>query len=55
MAVVSYSMAGTLLILLKWWLDHKMPYSPEYMDEVLQRLVMSNASNILGFIETIDK
>ena len=54
LAVVSYSMAGTLLILLKWWLDNKMPYTPEYMDKIFQQLVMSSARNILGLTETID-
>jgi len=54
-AVLSYSMAGTLLILLKWWLDNKMPYSPEYMDGIFQQLVMSSTRNILGLTETIDK
>jgi AcrR family transcriptional regulator len=51
LAVLSYSMAGTLLILLKWWLDNKMPYSPEYMDEIFQQLVMPGARNILGLTE----
>ena len=55
LAVVSYSMAGTLLILLKWWLDNKMPYSPEYMDEIFQQLGMSSVRNILGLTETIDQ
>jgi AcrR family transcriptional regulator len=55
LAVLSYSMAGTLLILLKWWLDNRMPYSPEYMDQIFQQLVMSSARNILGLTETIDK
>jgi AcrR family transcriptional regulator len=55
LAVISYSMAGTLLILLKWWLDHKMPYAPEYMDEIFQRLVMSSAREVLGLIEIRDK
>jgi AcrR family transcriptional regulator len=55
LAVLSYSMAGTLLILLKWWLDNKMPYSPEHMDEIFQRLVMSSARNILGLTEMMDK
>jgi AcrR family transcriptional regulator len=55
LVVLSYSMAGTLLILLKWWLDNKMPYSPEYMDEIFQQLVMSSARNILGLTETMDK
>ena len=51
LAVLSYSMAGTLLILLKWWLDKKMPYSPEYMDGIYQQLVMPSALNVLGLIE----
>jgi AcrR family transcriptional regulator len=51
LAVLSYSMAGTLLILLKWWLDNKMPYSAEYMDEIFQRLVMASARNILGLTD----
>jgi AcrR family transcriptional regulator len=55
LAVMCYSVAGTLLILLKWWLDNKMPYSPEYMDEIFQQLVMSSARNILGLTETKDK
>jgi AcrR family transcriptional regulator len=46
--VLSYAMAGTLLILLKWWLDNKMPYPPEYMDQIFQQLVMPGARNILG-------
>jgi AcrR family transcriptional regulator len=53
--ILSYSMAGTLLILLKWWLDNKMPYPPEYMDEIFQQLVMPSARNILGLTEAIDK
>jgi AcrR family transcriptional regulator len=47
LAILAYSLAGTLLILLKWWLDHKMPYPPERMDEIFQQLVMSSARNIL--------
>lgn len=55
LAVLSYSMAGILLILLKWWLDNKMPYSPEYMDEIFQQLVMPSARNILGLTVTRDE
>lgn len=47
--VLSYSLAGTLLILLKWWLDHKMPYPPERMDGMFQQLAMPGARRILGF------
>lgn len=45
--VLCYSLAGTLLILLKWWLDNKMPYSPERMDEIFQQLAMPGVRNIL--------
>lgn len=55
LAVLSYSMAGTLLILLKWWLDNKMPYSAEYMDEIFQQLVMPSARKLLGLKETFVK
>lgn len=37
--VLSNYVAGTLLTLLKWWLDNKMPYTPERMDEMFRRLV----------------
>ncbi len=50
--VLSHTMAGTLLILLKWWLDHKMPYPPERMDDFFQQLVMPSARNILGLTKT---
>ena len=49
--VLAYSLAGTLLVLLKWWLDHKMPYSPERMNEIFQQLVIANAKNILGLAQ----
>jgi hypothetical protein len=48
-------MAGTLLMLLKWWLDNKMPYSPENMDEIFQQLVMPSSRNILGLTEAAEK
>ena len=38
--VLAYCAAGTLLMLLKWWLDNRMPYSPERMNEMFQQLVM---------------
>ena len=37
--ILSYAMAGTLLLLLKWWLDNKMPYTPKRMDEIFHALV----------------
>jgi AcrR family transcriptional regulator len=38
--VLSNSFSGNLLILLKWWLDNKMPYSPEEMNKFFQILAM---------------
>jgi AcrR family transcriptional regulator len=55
LGVLSYSLAGTLLILLKWWLDNKMPYSPEYMNEIFQQLVMPGAGNSLGLTVAGDR
>jgi AcrR family transcriptional regulator len=48
LAVLAYAIAGTLLLLLKWWLDNKMPYTPEAMNDMFQQLVMSNLQAILG-------
>lgn len=55
LVILSYSLAGTLLMLLKWWLDNKMPYSPEYMNEVFQKLVMPSVRNNLESTEVKDK
>ncbi|HEX6306290.1 MAG TPA: TetR/AcrR family transcriptional regulator [Anaerolineales bacterium] len=33
-------LAGSLMTLLKWWLDNDMPYPPERMDEMFQQLAM---------------
>lgn len=38
--VLSNYLAGTLITLLKWWLDNNMPYTPQRMDEIFQQLVM---------------
>ena len=43
--VFAFSLAGTLLVLLKWWLDHKMPYSPERMNEIFQQLVFASVKS----------
>jgi len=49
--ILSYSVAGALLVMLKWWLDNKMPYSPERMDEIFQQLIMPGARIALGVTE----
>ncbi|MHC1783260.1 MAG: TetR/AcrR family transcriptional regulator [Anaerolineaceae bacterium] len=45
--VLSISLSGNLLILLKWWLDNKMPYSPEKMNELFQILVLPGVNSAL--------
>lgn len=39
-AVMAQYLTGTLLNLLKWWLEAEMPYTPEQMDEMFRRLAM---------------
>jgi len=38
--VVATFLSGALLTLLKWWVEHKMVYSPKQMSEMYQRLAM---------------
>jgi AcrR family transcriptional regulator len=45
--VVEY-MANALMTLIKWWIKHKMPYSPERMDEIFQQLVMPGVVSMRG-------
>jgi len=37
--VLANYLAGEMLVLLKWWLDERMPYSPERMDQIYDELV----------------
>jgi AcrR family transcriptional regulator len=45
--VIAAYVAGSLQTLLLWWLDQKMPYSPERMDELFQQLVMPGVNAAL--------
>ena len=38
--VVSNYLAGALMTLMMWWLDHEMPYSPQEMDTMVQQIAM---------------
>jgi AcrR family transcriptional regulator len=38
--IISEYLAGAFLTLLKWWLDHDLPQTPEQMDQTFQQLVM---------------
>ena len=48
LVLLSNYMTNTLVTLLKWWLDNKMPYSPERMDEIFHQLVMPGVWVALG-------
>jgi AcrR family transcriptional regulator len=45
--VLSIFLSGNLLILLKWWLDNKMPFPPEKMNDIFQVLVMPGIKSAL--------
>ena len=48
LSVLAYSLAGSILLLLKWWLENDMPNSPETMDSIFQRLIMPGIRSALG-------
>ena len=43
-SAVAYALAGALLSLLSWWIDHGMRTSPAEMDDIYHRMVWSNAA-----------
>jgi AcrR family transcriptional regulator len=45
--VLAQFIAGTFVTMLRWWLDNKMPYSPQEMDEMMQRLIMPAVQNCM--------
>jgi AcrR family transcriptional regulator len=40
LTVVATYMAGSVITLLRWWLDNNLPYTPEEMDGMFHQLVM---------------
>ena len=50
-SVLSHYLANEIFSLLRWWLDHDMPYSPERMDEIFHQLVMPGFRSALGNVE----
>jgi len=46
--VLANFLAGAFLTLLKWWLDNKMIYSPERMDEMFQQLTWPGVARAVG-------
>jgi AcrR family transcriptional regulator len=47
-SILAYSLAGSILLLLKWWLENDMPNSPETMDGFFQQLIMPGIRSTLG-------
>jgi AcrR family transcriptional regulator len=47
-SLVANSMAGTILTMLTWWLDHEMPYTPEQMDALFHQLVLPGVYATFG-------
>jgi len=45
--IITAYLAGALQTWLLWWLERKMPYSPERMDEIFQQLVMPGINAVL--------
>jgi hypothetical protein len=53
--IIASYLAGSFLTLLKWWVEHKEPYSPEQMDAIYQQLVMPGtlaALRVKGKLQT---
>ena len=48
LAVLALFLTGGLITLMKWWLDHGMPYSPQEMDELFQQIAMPGVWKVLG-------
>lgn len=44
--ILASFLAGSLLSLLKWWLDNKMAYTPEQMDEMFRKLALPGITQI---------
>ena len=44
--IIANFLAGSFLSLVKWWLDNKLAYSPEQIDEMFQRLALPGIDQI---------
>ncbi len=45
--IIANFLSGSLLSLLKWWLDNKMMYSPEQMDEMFRKLALAGVTQVI--------
>jgi len=46
--IIANFLSGSFLSLIKWWLDSKMMYSPEQMDEMFQKLTLPGIEQAAG-------
>ncbi|MEO6392545.1 MAG: TetR/AcrR family transcriptional regulator [Pyrinomonadaceae bacterium] len=49
--IIANYLAGSMLDMLRWWVDHDMPESPERMDQVFHELVLPGVRQALAGIE----
>jgi hypothetical protein len=45
--ILANFLTGSFLSLVKWWLDNKMIYSPEQMDEMFQKLALRSVKALM--------
>jgi len=43
--IAAYHIAGSLLLLIEWWLNHDMPYQPHHMAKIYEQLVTGATLN----------
>jgi hypothetical protein len=51
--IIATTLAGELLVLLKWWLDNKMPYTPEEINAAFQQLLILGIRATLGKTDSV--
>lgn len=44
-------LAGSFVAMLRWWLENKMPYTPEEMERMFRALVMPGLEQVMGSAE----
>ena len=45
--IIANFLSGSFLSLVKWWLDNKITYSPEQMDEMFQKLALRSVKALV--------
>lgn len=45
--ILSNYLAGTFMVLLRWWLDNKIPLPPERLHEIFQQLALPGLQRVL--------